>query len=80
MKIRFHNNEFVRSHGRLPSGRGSWAFQISHINDFEGTADVHFSQGGMTLTEAKKAMKPVLMAEAEKLVPGCSRVDVDVLP
>lgn len=59
-KLEFTNAAFVRSHGRNPSGRGSWAFQETvdwSAFDRDLRGDVWFAPGSCTLTEAKKAAR-----------------------
>ena len=48
MKAQFRTERYEMSHGKMPKGRGSWAFEIS------GTRDVFFASHNLTLAEAKK--------------------------
>ena len=71
--VRFDNSPFVRSHGKEPKGRGSWAFQIDGLRD----ARIEFSPS-MTLAEARR-----WMAERVQAMPACegvAQVWVNVLP
>ena len=77
-KVEYFTNEYQASHGATPKGRGSWAFQVTQVNGHEGKGEVRFSPGGMTLTEAKRWMKPIAIAEAGH-VRGIT-VCVDILP
>lgn len=47
MTFNHDDRQFIRSHGKAPKGRGSWAFQI------EKTHGPFFSPS-MTLTQARK--------------------------
>jgi hypothetical protein len=68
----FNTNPFVRSHGRAPKGRGSWAFAVNHI-----TNEPHFSPS-MTYADAKTWIKNRVRPE----VPGdfVGTVVIHVLP
>jgi len=81
MKVTFNNNEYVRSHAKKPRGgvRGSWAFQIVEINQYQGEGEIHFSPS-MTLAEAKKWVMSLVREEAIQLVPAADAVDVAILP
>lgn len=57
MAITFDNIEYIKAHGKNPTGRGSWAFSV----DRRGQNDVLFSPS-MTLTDAKKWAKAELAA------------------
>lgn len=59
MAITFDNSEYVKSHGKNPTGRGSWAFSV----DRDGKHSVLFSPS-MTLTDAKKWVKAELATKA----------------
>jgi len=51
--------EYVASHGKCPSGRGSWAFIVAdsfNRNEIETV----FAPGCLTLTEAKNWMRNYL--------------------
>ena len=55
MKIETTTRAFLRSHGKEPKGRGSWAFQAATnwtAFDRELVGELKFYYG--TLTEAKK--------------------------
>lgn len=55
MSVRFNDRPFRASHGRSPSGRGTWAFGFG-----EDPADVAlawFAPSGLTYTQAKAAAK-----------------------
>ena len=52
----FSNRDYVVSHGKNPSGRGSWAFIVTDASC--GTeVETVFAPGCLTLTEAKKWMR-----------------------
>lgn len=68
--MQFDTAQYVRSHGKPPKGRGSWAFEFDTWIDSEGvdhfeahfeTAEPEtvlvFSPGSMLLTEAKAWFK-----------------------
>ncbi len=57
MKTKHTAFAFTRSHGELPKGRGSWAFEIElqTITGFcEVVEECWFAPGPLTLTEARK--------------------------
>jgi hypothetical protein len=78
-KVEFFNNEYMASHGTLPRGRGSWAFQLCFVNSRDGKGAVHFSPGGLTLTEAKRWIKPIAIKEATNYADP-HHIGVEVLP
>lgn len=49
--IEFSPSRYVASHGRLPKGRGSWAFVVKHCNTLE--EHTFFVPGSMTYSDAK---------------------------
>jgi hypothetical protein len=69
VQITFETHAFVRSHGKQPRGRGSWAFAYIDANEGNNVEAEVFSPGGMTLTEAKRWFK------ANHKV-GCSYVQI----
>jgi len=70
--INFSDREYIISHGKKPSGRGMWLFQMSANDD----CSKWFGACG-TLTEAKKAAK----AEYIKRYPNADGyVYITVLP
>lgn len=50
----FDTSLFVRSHGKNPSGKGSWAFSDKRNAKID---DVWFSPGTVSYVDAKKAAK-----------------------
>jgi hypothetical protein len=56
MKLAISHTAFILSHGKQPSGKGSWAFEI-HDNSNCKTVRVVFCPGLHTLTAAKKWLK-----------------------
>jgi hypothetical protein len=66
MNIRFSPHPYVASHGRNPSGRGSWAFSLMR-NPANVLTQVFFAPGGLTLTEAKTHARSWAAAEGERL-------------
>jgi hypothetical protein len=57
-RLQYTTSNFVRSHGKAPSGRGSWGFQRSDTHvafDRDLHGEVIFHNG--TLSEAKAAHK-----------------------
>lgn len=73
MKIEFYNNQYVLSHGKNPSGRGVWAFEILGCKKL----GVFFSPS-MTLGDAKKWMREQI--KAMDIPATVAVVNVDVLP
>lgn len=59
-KPTFTNAAFVRSHGKNPSGRGSWIFCASRteiaFTDDVNAASLVIAPHSLTLTEAKRWM------------------------
>jgi hypothetical protein len=53
-KVQFNNDEFRRSHGKEPKGRGSWAFGNRPGADPCSDDQCVFSPGGMSLAEARR--------------------------
>ena len=61
--MKFETTQYVRSHGKQPKGRGSWAFEFdtwidaAGVDHFETAVEPEtvmvFSPGSMLLTEAK---------------------------
>lgn len=80
MKVNYLTREYELSHGRTPRGRGSWALQLVAIDDNEGEGEVHFSRGGLTLTEAKRELLQRLKTEALSYQSSVREIDVNVLP
>lgn len=83
MKITFHTDKFVRSHGHSPKGRGYWAFQatyvhIGRVNDalIDHEQEGWFGANG-TLAEAKQQAKAFY-----SMMPHAKGAEcwVDVLP
>lgn len=62
MPIEFNTTEYQFSHGKTPSGRGSWAFEIK--------GKIVFAPGETTYTDAKK------FARAKAQEANVSRVKV----
>lgn len=57
-KTTFTNAKFVRSHGRNPSGCGTWAFQQATTDQaFTLTGEIVFAPMLLTLGEAKRWMR-----------------------
>lgn len=56
MKLAISHTAFILSHGKQPSGKGSWAFEI-HDNCNCKTVKVVFCPGLHTLTAAKRWLK-----------------------
>ena len=53
----FNNTIYIIEHGRLPRGRGRWAFQ-----NYKGTK-IWWVEGEHTLTEAKQLVTGILKNE-----------------
>lgn len=56
-RIEFDETPYLRSHGHMPKGRGSWAIGTEAKPDCLNEHTCWFSPGGLTLTEAKKWAK-----------------------
>jgi len=80
LKIEYHTNEYVHSHGKEPRGRGSWAMQVTAIDHLDGEGEIHFSRGNMTLTEAKKSLKARILTEVWDINCNADVVDIEILP
>jgi hypothetical protein len=76
-KIEFDTTQYQISHGKMPRGRGSWAFQVTEVNGWRGEAPIHFSPS-MTLAEAKAWMRPIAHSDAGHMR-GVT-IHVDILP
>lgn len=70
MKIEFSTGLFEFSQGRLPRGRGSWAFQFAFSGDESPWFARMNGRSSLTYGEAKK------LAEAEARRRNCSNVIV----
>lgn len=78
-KIIFSDAPFVASHGRVPKGRGSWAFSLER-NPRDILADVAFAPVG-TFTEAKAWARVWADAEAARRgVPSARAIVVFAQP
>jgi len=76
-RIEFVTSEYEFSHGRLPRGRGSWAFQLS----FEMRGEYAWSPS-MTFAEARRWVVAQVRARlaANPLLGGLGTVFVEVQP
>lgn len=63
MAIDFITTPYVASHGKQPSGRGSWAFS----EERNPTTDQVWFSGSMTYQEAKKAAKKHFAGKTDTL-------------
>lgn len=70
----FNTDVYERSHGKLPRGRGNWAFGMKACGRYE----THFYNG--TLPEAKRAMIKLIKSQAYTFGLEYGPVQVDVLP
>ncbi len=77
MAINFNNSAYIRSHGRNPKGRGSWAFADNPNPD---TNTIVFSPGNMTLTEAKRWFRQYLATHYADVNYRQVNVNVYILP
>ena len=82
MKVEISNNSYERSHGKLPRGRGCWAFDIidgSNIRGGSGFGEVVttvFAPSG-TLTESKRWVREYVRRNfAAELATGFLYVEV----
>lgn len=69
-RTEFTTAAFERSHGRRPSGRGSWAFQAATnwtAFDRDLTGEIVWANG--TLTEAKAAARIALPGQLIAVLP-----------
>jgi hypothetical protein len=64
-----------------PKGRGSWAFRLTDIDGLSGFGKIHFTPS-MTLTEAKRFIKPIIMKEIAEIIENVSpkEIWIDILP
>lgn len=78
MKIEFFTNEFEFSHGRMPRGRGSWAFEFPDDKAPWFARDPHDNCYSLLYVDAKKFAR----AEAKRRFGGSNlrSLDVKVLP
>ena len=82
-KVEFHTSRYTMGHGKLPRGRGCWAFQVADITG-RGLAPIRLSPP-MTLTDAKAWMRPLAHEDADHLRGKAwqsllGTVHVDILP
>jgi hypothetical protein len=77
ISLRFDSRQFLLSHMRQPSGRGSWAFGFSL-----GDRSPWFAPGSLTLTEAKAAARLEVERRVAVLNSASAAVFVvaDILP
>jgi len=81
MKTVFRHNDYIRSHGRAPKGRGCWGFRITGYDGRGGytTLASEWFAANDTLAGAKRQAK----AEARRMASDIGRVRemiIDVLP
>jgi hypothetical protein len=75
MKLEICNTNYVKSHGRNPSGFGSWAFDLSDSSDRTYTKTV-FAPAS-TLGDAKKWLRKWVNENmAAELATGCLSASV----
>jgi hypothetical protein len=75
MKIEFSTHQFVRSHGKEPKGRGSYAFHI------EGDVpDAILWSPSMTLGDAKKWARTAVPERLKLVGAELKMAYVDILP
>ncbi|MEA1052341.1 hypothetical protein U5801_21400 [Lamprobacter modestohalophilus] len=77
--IDFNCNAFFNTHGEMPKGRGSWMFQITEINAFEGEGRC-WETPVLPYAHAKAWVKKQLIAEALAIRPDAEEVIVTVCP
>ena len=65
MKFEWDSSEYKSTHGRNPSGVGSWAFEVPSFLDteLEQYAVPQFVSPSLSLSEAKKEFSRVINAE-----------------
>ena len=68
-KIFFNDVDFRIAHGRVPRGRGSWAFSLNR-NNYGDESDIFWSNGAFA--EARKAARDYFIAKAKAV--GASHV------
>lgn len=71
MNVFFSAAPFLASHGKNPSGRGSWAFSLQR-NPANVLTDVVFAPSG-TLTEAKAWARRWAIGEAARVSGGAAK-------
>lgn len=77
--IDFDTHAFFDAHGAVPKGRGSWAFQITEINAYEGEGHL-WETPVLPFGQAKAWVKKHLIAEALSIRPDAEEVIVTVCP
>jgi hypothetical protein len=70
----FNTDEYERSHGKLPHGRGNWAFGMRVCGKYE----THFHNG--TLADAKRAVVKMIKGQAYTFGLEYGPAQVDILP
>lgn len=70
----FNTDKYEFSHGRLPKGRGNWAFGMKVCGKYE----THFHNG--TLAEAKAAIVRMIKSQAYTFGLEYGPAQVDILP
>lgn len=65
MKISFDTTSYTNANGSAPKGRNSYAFRVISVDGFAPDSDeIHFAPM-MTLTEAKKFIRPMIKAQIQ---------------
>ena len=54
MNVSFDTTLYTNVHSQSPRGRGSWMFQVTEINGWEGEAPVYSVSGVHTFSAAKR--------------------------
>lgn len=78
MKVEFSTDEYERTHGKTPRGRGGWAFCPKSKYNRSDYLDFIFWAPSGTFAEAKKAAKahyqanPGLLADEDDYIVVCT--------
>jgi hypothetical protein len=79
MKTEFNTDQYTRTHGKKPAGRGWWAFRLYAINDNPVSVPIFFSPE-MALSEAKAWVTPIICDLAQRMDSSAQRVSITVMP
>jgi len=71
--VKISNNEYLRSHGKTPRGRGYWGFLVMKRGQEIGTI---FATGDLTLKDAKNDAA----TKAKQIYPDWKHIDLEVAP
>lgn len=65
MKISFDTTSYTNTNGSAPKGCNSYAFRVISVDGFAPDSDEIHHAPMMTLTEAKKFIRPMIKAQIQ---------------